>query len=154
MIYLRKGRPHHTRDHKVILPRYLQLDGGIPWRKPREGWHHNYEISVEDNGEGLATLHLGDGRIVPYRKSIGNLYTPLSKGTGLIRQEPDGYCYTAEGIYIPMIRQAAWSVSASMDRQAGQTGRRSIRGTPLDRWNVSVMPWAAKSISDTTRWEE
>ena len=60
-----------------------------------EGWHHNYEISVEDNGEGLVTLHLGDGRIVPYRKSIGNLYTPLSKGTGLIRQETDGYHYAA-----------------------------------------------------------
>ena len=69
------------------------------WCQPSRGFLHNYEISVEDNGEGLATLHLGDGRIVPYRKSIGNLYTPLSKGTGLIRQEPDGYhCAAAEGM--------------------------------------------------------
>ncbi|MDE7478872.1 MAG: DUF4280 domain-containing protein, partial [Lachnospiraceae bacterium] len=56
-----------------------------------EGWHHNYEISIEDNNDGMINLHLGDGRIVPYRKSIGNLYTPLLKGIGLIKQEPDGY---------------------------------------------------------------
>ncbi|MDE5698590.1 MAG: DUF4280 domain-containing protein [Lachnospiraceae bacterium] len=60
-----------------------------------EGWHHNYEISVEDNREGMITLHLGDGQTVPYRKSIGNLYTPLLKGTGLIKQEPGGYHYAA-----------------------------------------------------------
>ncbi len=60
-----------------------------------EGWHHNYEIFIEDNKEGVLSLHLGDGRIVPYRKSIGNLYTPLSKGLGIIKQENDGYHYAA-----------------------------------------------------------
>ena len=60
-----------------------------------EGWHHNYEISVDDKGDGMLDLHLGDGRVVPYRRSIGNLYTPLLKGIGLIKQEPDGYHYAA-----------------------------------------------------------
>ena len=32
---------------------------------------------------------------MPYRRSIGNLYTPLLKGIGLIKQEPDGYHYAA-----------------------------------------------------------
>ena len=60
-----------------------------------EGWHHNYEISVDDKGDGMLDLHLGDGRVVSYRRSIGNLYTPLLKGIGLIKQEPDGYHYAA-----------------------------------------------------------
>lgn len=60
-----------------------------------EGWHHNYEISIEDNEEGILRLHLGDGRIVPYHKSIGNLYTPLLKGMGIIKRETDGYLYTS-----------------------------------------------------------
>lgn len=64
-----------------------------------EGWHHNYEILVDDKGDGMLDLHLGDGRVVPYRRSIGNLYTPLLKGIGLIKQEPDGYHYaTGQGM--------------------------------------------------------
>ncbi len=64
-----------------------------------EGWHHNYEISVDDKGDGMLELHLGDGRVVPYRRSIGNLYTPLLKGIGLIKQEPNGYHYaTGQGM--------------------------------------------------------
>ena len=64
-----------------------------------EGWHHNYEILVDDKGDGMLELHLGDGRVVPYRRSIGNLYTPLLKGIGLIKQEPNGYHYaTGQGM--------------------------------------------------------
>lgn len=60
-----------------------------------EGWHHNYEIFIEDSKEGILSLHLGDGRIVPYRKSVGNLYAPLSKGLGIIKQENGRYHYAS-----------------------------------------------------------
>ncbi|MBO5032996.1 MAG: DUF4280 domain-containing protein [Lachnospiraceae bacterium] len=62
-----------------------------------EGWHHNYEIFIEDKKDGMLSLHLGDGRTVPYRKGIGSLYTPLSKGMGLIKQESEGYHYADGG---------------------------------------------------------
>ena len=64
-----------------------------------EGWHHNYEIYITDSKDGKLDLHLGDGQVQPYRKTIGNIYTPLLKGFGLIKQEADGYRYAAgEGI--------------------------------------------------------
>ena len=44
-----------------------------------EGWHHNYEIFLEQRGAGILHLHLGDGRRVVYRQNIGAVYTPLSE---------------------------------------------------------------------------
>ncbi len=61
-----------------------------------EGWHHNYEIFLEQRGAGILHLHLGDGRRVVYRQNIGAVYTPLSGGSGLLRKDREGYRYIAK----------------------------------------------------------
>lgn len=61
-----------------------------------EGWHHSYEIFIEKKGTELLHLHLGDGSCVAFRKSIGNIYTPLVGNAGLLHQEADGYRYLSK----------------------------------------------------------
>ena len=41
-----------------------------------EGWHHNYEISVEEKDAGILCLHLGDGQIFLCRQVVGDIYAP------------------------------------------------------------------------------
>lgn len=57
------------------------------------GWHHNYEIFIEQRAEGIEHLHLGDGRELLFQRSIGNVYLPVFGGVGLLRKDADGYCY-------------------------------------------------------------
>ena len=59
------------------------------------GWHHNYEIWVRQEGDGTVCLHFGDGRRNICRRSIGDVYTPVFGGVGLLRKEPEGYRYAA-----------------------------------------------------------
>lgn len=61
-----------------------------------EGWHHNYEIFLEQRGAGILHLHFGDGRRAAYRQNIGDVYTPLSGGSGLLRKDKEGYRYIAK----------------------------------------------------------
>ena len=66
-----------------------------------KGWRHNYEIQVREEGGTSAILHLGDGRRIMFRRSLGDVYTPVSGGTGLLRKEPEGYRYAAGGsVYV------------------------------------------------------
>mgnify|MGYP001041375748 CR=1 FL=1 len=64
-----------------------------------EGWRHNGEISVrqEQNGNWLF-LCLDDGRELPYRRTIGDIYAPLFKGEGLLKKEKEGFRYCAGGM--------------------------------------------------------
>lgn len=57
-----------------------------------EGWHHNYEIFIEEKETGILYLHLGNGQIVPGIKNVGNLYV-LSGVSGLLKKEDGGYRY-------------------------------------------------------------
>ena len=57
-----------------------------------EGWHHNYEIFIEEKETGILYLHLGNGQIVPGIKNVGNLYV-LSGISGLLKKEDGGYRY-------------------------------------------------------------
>lgn len=58
-----------------------------------EGWHHNYEIYIEPKGEDSVMLHLGSGRVLPYRRSIGNVYVPLYGTKNVLKKEADGYIF-------------------------------------------------------------
>lgn len=59
-----------------------------------EGWHHNYEIFVEEKENGILYLHLGDGQITPCMRSIGTIYE-LVGVAGLLKREDDGYRYAS-----------------------------------------------------------
>lgn len=68
-----------------------------------EGWHHNYEIHIREEEAGsLLYVCLGDGRELPYRPAIGDLYAPLLGDRGLLKKEgelsayhtPEGSVYT------------------------------------------------------------
>lgn len=59
-----------------------------------EGWHHNYEIYVEEKEFGGLWLHLGDGQIAPCMRSMGTIYA-LMGVTGLLKREDDGYRYAS-----------------------------------------------------------
>ncbi len=59
-----------------------------------EGWRHNQEWRVQEDSEtGLVNLCTGEGRIIPYRKTIGEAYLPLFGDGGLLAGEPEGYRY-------------------------------------------------------------
>lgn len=59
-----------------------------------KGWHHNQEWKIKgDDRNGLIYLCNGEGRRIPYRKAIGELYTPLLGNAGLLKRESKGYCY-------------------------------------------------------------
>ena len=55
-----------------------------------KGWHHNYEIFVEEKDAGILCLHLGDGQIAMCKRTLGDLYA-LAGATGLLKKETDGY---------------------------------------------------------------
>ena len=57
-----------------------------------KGWHHNYEIFVEEKDAGILCLHLGDGQIAMCKRTLGDLYA-LAGATGLLKKETDGYRY-------------------------------------------------------------
>ncbi len=59
-----------------------------------EGWHHNYEISVEEKDAGILCLHLGDGQIFLCRQVVGDIYAPAG-AAGLLKKEADGYRYVS-----------------------------------------------------------
>lgn len=64
-----------------------------------EGWHHNYEIFIDAEGEDSVQIHLGTGQILPYRKKVGNIFVPVYGSTGILRKETDGYSYkTLDGL--------------------------------------------------------
>lgn len=64
-----------------------------------EGWHHNYEISVQCNEDGILWLCLGDGQRIAFRKGVGTVYVPMYGSQGLLKQEADGYRYvTGKGL--------------------------------------------------------
>ncbi len=58
-----------------------------------EGWHHNYEISIRQNEDGMVCLCLGDGQRIAFRKGVGTVYVPMYGSQGLLKQEADGYRY-------------------------------------------------------------
>lgn len=58
------------------------------------GWHHDYEIFIEETKNGVLWLHLGDGQIVPCTQSVGDVYA-LAGMTGLLKKEFDGYRYVS-----------------------------------------------------------
>lgn len=59
-----------------------------------EGWHHNYEmyLKIDDNGKTVKVCH-GDGREVPYRLAVGDVYAPVFGDSGLLKCENNGYRY-------------------------------------------------------------
>lgn len=64
-----------------------------------EGWHHNYEISVQCNEGGILWLCLGDGQRIAFRKGVGTVYVPMYGSQGILKQEADGYRYvTGKGL--------------------------------------------------------
>lgn len=59
-----------------------------------KGWHHNQEWKIQgDDRRGLIYLCDGEGRRIPYRKTLEGLYTPLLGNVGLLKRESKGYCY-------------------------------------------------------------
>lgn len=58
-----------------------------------EGWHHNYEIFIDADGEDSVQIHLGTGQVLLYRKRIGNVFVPLNGGTGILKKDINGYRY-------------------------------------------------------------
>lgn len=59
-----------------------------------KGWHHNQEWKIQgSSGNGLIYLCTGEGRRIPYRKTAGELYTPLMGDIGLLKKESEGYRY-------------------------------------------------------------
>ena len=64
-----------------------------------EGWHHNYEISIQCSENGILWLCLGDGQRIAFRKGVGTVFVPVSGNEGLLKQEADGYRYvTGKGL--------------------------------------------------------
>lgn len=72
-----------------------------------EGWHHNYEIHIREEEAGsLLYVCLGDGRELPYRPAIGDLYAPLLGDRGLLKKEGELSAYhTPEGSVYTFDRQ-------------------------------------------------
>ena len=58
------------------------------------GWHHNYEIFIEEAKGGVLWLHLGGGQMIPCMRSLGDVYE-LAGTAGLLRKETDGYRYVS-----------------------------------------------------------
>ena len=73
-----------------------------------KGWHHNYEIHIKIEKEGqFIRVCLGDGREIPYRLGIGEIYVPILGDVGIVKKEkgvfsyylPEGieYCFDQKG---------------------------------------------------------
>ncbi len=60
-----------------------------------KGWRHNYEIQVVQERDGTIFLHYGDGRRAVFRRSIGDVYTPVCGDRGMLRKNADGYRYVS-----------------------------------------------------------
>ena len=58
-----------------------------------QGWHHQHEVRIRVEKEGLLYLCLGDGQEIPYRRGLGKLYTPVFGDRGWLWQEEEGYHY-------------------------------------------------------------
>lgn len=65
-----------------------------------EGWHHNYEIYVREEAEGkVICVCMGDGKVLPYRRSVGDICVPVFGDRGVLKSEGETYNYrTPEGI--------------------------------------------------------
>ena len=65
-----------------------------------EGWSHNYGTHIRREKEGgLFYLCLDDGRNVPYRRNVGDIYTPIFGDRGMLKKEKDGFLYrTSDGM--------------------------------------------------------
>ncbi len=61
-----------------------------------EGWHHNYEISLQHIKKGVLCLCLGDGRRIDFRKNSNREYIPAYGNLGILKQESEGYQYVME----------------------------------------------------------
>lgn len=61
-----------------------------------EGWHHNFELYIrkEEGGRRLSVC-MGDGRELPYERTLGNLYVPVFGDGGVLKREDNGYRYSA-----------------------------------------------------------
>lgn len=64
-----------------------------------EGWHHNYEISIQCRENGILHLCLGDGHRIAFHKMTGTIYAPVWGNQGLLKEESEGYRYvTGKGL--------------------------------------------------------
>lgn len=60
-----------------------------------EGWHHNYDIYVKEETSSLLHICLGDGREIPYRRMLQDVYAPVFGDQGMLKKEETGYRYVA-----------------------------------------------------------
>lgn len=62
-----------------------------------EGWHHNYGMHIQKEGkENLLYLCTDEGRKIPYRRNIGDIYDAVFGDSGLLKKEGIGFRYGAE----------------------------------------------------------
>jgi YD repeat-containing protein len=57
-----------------------------------EGWHHNHEIFLKEEGRNIK-ISLWDGNEISYERGVGDTYSPLFGDLGILRKEEDGYFY-------------------------------------------------------------
>ena len=57
-----------------------------------EGWHHNHEIFLKEEGRNIK-ISLWDGKEISYERGVGDTYSPLFGDLGILRKEEDGYFY-------------------------------------------------------------
>lgn len=62
-----------------------------------EGWHHNFEVCLkkEDSGR-LLFVCLGNGRVIPYRAGVGDVFVPVFGDRGKLKKEKEGYLYAVD----------------------------------------------------------
>ena len=65
-----------------------ERDGGMA-----EGWTHNYGLRIREMEGGFLYLRLDDGRSLPYRRTVGGMYTPVFGDRGIVRKDRDGFLY-------------------------------------------------------------
>ena len=58
-----------------------------------EGWTHNYGLRIREMEGGFLYLRLDDGRSLPYRRTVGGMYTPVFGDRGIVRKDRDGFLY-------------------------------------------------------------
>ncbi len=63
-----------------------------------EGWHQNYEIHIEEEAEGkIICVCMGDGKVLPYRRSVGDSYVSVFGDKGVLKREGETYNYHTPG---------------------------------------------------------
>lgn len=58
-----------------------------------KGWHHNHEMFIRREENERLCLCRGDGKEIPYRRMLGELYAPVLGDRGLLAETKEGFRY-------------------------------------------------------------